>query len=133
MTRTPGSPPPPAGPGPDPAPAQVRSAQPKPAPAGPAQPEPPPRRRWLILFVGLAALTAGCTFQYGLAYLIPALRNEGFTLETAGILVACPTVGLLLALIAWGAAADRWGERLVLSVGLGLAGLILLEIGRASC
>ncbi len=86
----------------------------------------PPRQRWLILFVGLAALTAGCTFQYGLAYLIPALRHEGFTLETAGILVACPTAGLLLALIAWGAAADRWGERLVLSAGLGLAGLILL-------
>jgi sugar phosphate permease len=88
--------------------------------------EPPPRGRWLILFVGLAALTAGCTFQYGLAYLIPALRQEGFTLETAGILVACPTAGLLLALIAWGAAADRWGERLVLSTGLGLAGVILL-------
>jgi len=119
MTRTPGPPPPPGEPGPAP-------AQPKPALAGPAQPEPPPRRRWLILFVGLAALTAGCTFQYGLAYLIPALRNEGFTLETAGILVACPTAGLLLALIAWGAAADRFGERLVLSVGLGLAGVILL-------
>ena len=29
-------------------------------------------------------------------------------------------------LIAWGAAADRWGERVVLSTGLGLAGLILL-------
>src|SRR5215813_7208115 len=123
MTRTSGSPLSPGGPGPDPAPALH---QPKPAPAGPAQPEPPPRRRWLILFVGLAALTAGCTFQYGLAYLIPALRNEGFTLETAGILVACPTAGLLLALIAWGAAADRFGERLVLSVGLGLAGVILL-------
>jgi sugar phosphate permease len=123
MTRTPRSPSSPGRPGPDPAPAL---AQPKPAPAGLAQTEPPPRRRWLILFVGLAALTAGCTFQYGLAYLIPALRNEGFTLETAGILVACPTAGLLLALIAWGAAADRWGERLVLSVGLGLAGLILL-------
>jgi len=115
MTRTSGSPLSPGGPGPDPAPALH---QPKPAPAGPARPEPPPRRRWLILFVGLAALTAGCTFQYGLAYLIPALRNEGFTLETAGILVACPTAGLLLALIAWGAAADRWGVRLVLSVGL---------------
>lgn len=27
-------------------------------------------RRWLVLFVGLIALPAGCTFQYGLAYLI---------------------------------------------------------------
>ena len=83
-------------------------------------------RRWLILFVGLIAMTAGCTFQYGIAYLIPALRQEGFSLELASVLVACPTIGLLLTLIAWGAAADRWGERVVLSAGLGLAGLILL-------
>jgi sugar phosphate permease len=83
-------------------------------------------RRWLVLFIGLIALTAGCTFQYGIAYLIPALRHEGFSLELAGILVACPTAGLLLTLIGWGAAADRWGERVVLSAGLGLAGLILL-------
>lgn len=97
-----------------------------PAAPGAAAPVPPAGRRWLILFVGLFALTAGCTFQYGLAYLIPSLRHEGFSLELAGVLVASPTAGLLLALIAWGAAADRWGERLVLSAGLGLAGLVLL-------
>src|SRR6202035_5682653 len=68
-------------------------------------------RRWLILFVGLIAMTAGCTFQYGIAYLIPALRQEGFSLELASVLVACPTIGLLLTLIAWGAAAGAWGER----------------------
>jgi sugar phosphate permease len=84
------------------------------------------RRRWLVLFIGLIALTAGCTFQYGLAYLIPALRHEGFSLELASVLVACPTGGLLLTLIGWGAAADRWGERVVLAAGLGLAGLVLL-------
>jgi sugar phosphate permease len=83
-------------------------------------------RRWLVLFIGLIALTAGCTYQYGLAYLIPALRHQGFSLEQAGLLVACPTIGLLLTLIGWGAAADRWGERVVLSAGLGLAGLILI-------
>jgi sugar phosphate permease len=84
------------------------------------------RRRWLVLFIGLIALTAGCTFQYGLAYLIPALRHEGFSLELASVLVACPTAGLLLTLIGWGATADRWGERVVLAAGLGLAGLVLL-------
>ena len=83
-------------------------------------------RRWLILFVGLIAMTAGCTFQYGLAYLIPALRHGGFSLELASILVACPTAGLLLTLIGWGAAADRWGERVVLASGLVLAGLVLV-------
>ncbi|HXW44126.1 MAG TPA: MFS transporter [Streptosporangiaceae bacterium] len=82
--------------------------------------------RWLILVIGLIALTAGCTFQYGLAYLIPALRHEGFSLETASLLVACPTIGLLLTLIGWGAAADRWGERVVLATGLCAAGLALI-------
>src|SRR5690242_231611 len=83
-------------------------------------------RRWLTLAAGTIALTAGCTFQYGLAYLIPALRAQGLSLEQAGILVACPTVGLLLTLVAWGAAADRFGERLVLTSGLAGAGVILL-------
>ena len=83
-------------------------------------------RRWVVLVAGMVAMTAGCTFQYGLAYLIPAFRAEGLTLEQAGILVACPTAGLLLALVAWGAAADRWGERLILATGLALAGAILL-------
>ncbi len=40
--------------------------------------------------------------------------------------MACPTIGLLLTLIGWGAAADRWGERVVLSAGLSAAGLVLL-------
>jgi sugar phosphate permease len=83
-------------------------------------------RRWLILVVGLIAMTAGCTFQYGLAYLIPALRHEGYSLELASVLVACPTAGLLLTLIGWGAAADRWGERVVLASGLGGAGVVLI-------
>jgi sugar phosphate permease len=83
-------------------------------------------RRWLTLAAGTIALTAGSTFQYGLAYLIPALRAQGLSLEQAGILVACPTAGLLLTLVAWGAAADRFGERLVLASGLAGAGVILL-------
>ena len=80
----------------------------------------------MTLAAGTIALTAGCTFQYGLAYLIPALRAHGLSLEQAGILVACPTVGLLLTLVAWGAAADRFGERLVLASGLAGAGVVLL-------
>ncbi len=88
-------------------------------------------RRWRVLAAGLVAMTAGCTFQYGLAYLIPSLLQHGLSLRQASILVACPTAGLLLTLVAWGAAADRWGERLVLGTGLGLAGLVLLAATRA--
>jgi MFS family permease len=95
---------------------------------------PPPGRRgqrWRVLAAGTLALAAGCCFQYGLAYLIPALRTDGLSLAQAGVLVACPTAGLLLTLVAWGAAADRWGERLVLAAGLALAGAVLLAAARA--
>jgi sugar phosphate permease len=80
----------------------------------------------MVLAVGTVALTAGCTFQYGLAYLIPAFRASGLSLAQAGVLVACPTAGLLLTLVIWGAAADRFGERFVLASGLAAAGALLL-------
>jgi sugar phosphate permease len=76
-------------------------------------------------------VTAGSAFQYGLAYLIPALRAGGLSLAQAGVLVACPTAGLLLTLIGWGAAADRWGERRILATGLTLASLLLLAASQA--
>ncbi len=84
-----------------------------------------------MLAAGTVALTAGSAFQYGLAYLIPALRASGLSLAQAGVIVACPTAGLLLTLVAWGAAADRWGERRILAAGLSVAGLALLAAARA--
>jgi sugar phosphate permease len=83
-------------------------------------------RRWLVLGVGLIGLIAGCAAQYGLAYLIPAFRAEGRSLEEATLFVSAPIVGIVLTLIAWGAAADRWGERLVLFAGLAAAGACML-------
>jgi sugar phosphate permease len=85
------------------------------------------RRRWLILALGLAAQAASCCFIYGLPYLLPALRSGAhLDLTRAGAVIACPTAGVLLALVAWGAAADRYGERIVMAVGLGAAGVLLL-------
>jgi sugar phosphate permease len=89
------------------------------------------RRRWVALAVGSGAMTAGCAFQFGMPYLIPAFRAEGVSLEQAGVLVACPMAGLVCTLIAWGAVADRWGERLALSAGLAVAGAALLGAARA--
>lgn len=88
----------------------------------------PDPRRWLILFVGLLGLVAGCAAQYGVAYLIPTLREEGLSLASASFLVTAPIAGILCTLIAWGAAADRWGERIVLVAGLGAAGLVELAV-----
>lgn len=77
-------------------------------------------RRWIMLGLGTAAQTAACAFVYGVPYLADELRGrEGLTLTQVGVLVACPTAGLVLALYGWGAAADRWGERVVIAVGLG--------------
>ncbi|SFB33315.1 Sugar phosphate permease [Amycolatopsis marina] len=87
-------------------------------------------RRWLILGLGLAAQTASCTFLYGIPFLVPAMRAaEGLSLAQAGTIVAAPSIGLLFTLIAWGAAADRFGERLVMALGLGASALLLLSAG----
>ena len=90
-------------------------------------------RRWLILIVGLFAMIAGCAYQYGLPYLIPALRaDNGVSLREAAIIISCPVAGLLVALTLWGIAADRWGERIILCTGLSIAGLALLAATRTS-
>ncbi|MFE0464540.1 MFS transporter [Kitasatospora sp. NPDC058965] len=86
------------------------------------------RRRWLMLALGVAAQTVACLFVYGVPYLVPVLRGgpAHLSLARAGLVVACPTVGLLGSLVAWGALADRRGERVVLSSGLGLGAVLLL-------
>jgi MFS family permease len=83
------------------------------------------RRRWAVLAAGMVAMMAGCAFQFGLPFLIPALRDEGLTLAEAGLLASAPVAGLLATLVAWGVAADRWGERRVLAIGLTGQGVIL--------
>ncbi|SHN49213.1 Sugar phosphate permease [Geodermatophilus obscurus] len=77
--------------------------------------------RWRHLGVSVVGLVAACAIQNGLPFLTVALRAEGLSLAAIGLLVSAPTAGLVLSLLAWGAAADRYGERLVLSAGLGTA------------
>ena len=72
-----------------------------------------------MLVLGLAAQTASAVVAHGAAFLIPALQTDrGLTLGEAGVVVAMPTVGVMLTLIAWGALADAVGERIVLAIGL---------------
>jgi sugar phosphate permease len=83
-------------------------------------------RRWLILGLGWSAQAAMCCYVYGLPMLIPAIRHTyGISLARAGIVVATPGIGVLFTLYAWGYAADRWGERLVITVGLAGAAAFL--------
>ncbi|MDJ0345098.1 MFS transporter [Streptomyces sp. H10-C2] len=89
-------------------------------------PVPMPSKRWLMLALGTAAQTSSCAFVYAIPSLADELRTaDHLTLTQVGLLAACPTLGLVLALIAWGAAADRWGERIVISAGLGLSAVLL--------
>jgi MFS family permease len=81
-------------------------------------------RAWSMLGLGVAAQTAGTVFVSAPAFLIPLLHTErGLTLAEAGLLAATPTLGMVLTLIAWGALADRIGERWVIAGGLALTAL----------
>jgi sugar phosphate permease len=84
------------------------------------------RRRWVILAIGTLTQAATCSFIYGIPMLVPALRSDDhLTLFGASLVVSAPMVGVLLTLIAWGALADRRGERLVIAAGTGAAAALL--------
>jgi len=72
-----------------------------------------------MLAVAVYAQTSTTVVLTTPAFLIPLLHTvQGLTLAQAGLLAAAPNLGMVLALVAWGAAADRWGERRVLVLGL---------------
>ena len=82
------------------------------------------RRRWVILAIGVLAQSSASAFIYGVPFLVPTLRDAlGLSLAQAGVYVAAPIVGMLCTLIAWGAAADHWGERVVMTSGIAVAAL----------
>jgi MFS family permease len=79
-----------------------------------------------VLALGILAQAATCTFLYGLPVLLPTLRSERHLSLVAGtVVVAAPAAGLLLTLIAWGALADRYGERRVIAAGTAGAAVFL--------
>jgi sugar phosphate permease len=81
-------------------------------------------RAWTMLGLGVAAQTAGTVFVSAPAFLIPLLHTErGLSLAEAGLLASTPTIGMVLTLVAWGALADRIGERWVIAGGLVLTAL----------
>jgi sugar phosphate permease len=82
-------------------------------------------RRWTILAVGTFAQAATCTFLYGVPMLVPALRADGLSLLRSSVLVSAPIAGLLLTLVAWGALADRYGERIVIVSGVATSAVLL--------
>ncbi len=78
-----------------------------------------PRRAWSMLMLASAAQGAVSIFLIAPAYLIVVWHNhDHLSIARAGTLAALPNVGMVVALIAWGALADRIGEKVVLVSGL---------------
>ncbi|KAE9706937.1 MFS transporter, partial [Escherichia coli] len=78
-------------------------------------------RRWSMLVIALAATLCANVFINGVAFLIPTLHVErGLDLAQAGLVSALPSFGMVVTLIAWGYLVDRFGERMVLTVGSAL-------------
>lgn len=93
------------------------------------------RYRWVVLAGGTVAVASGAAmFVTGLPVLAPTLQDElGLSLGEVGLLLAAAWVGSTLALLPWGLAADRYGERVALSVGLGAcAALLAVAAGATS-
>jgi sugar phosphate permease len=92
------------------------------------------RYRWVVLAVSVVAQATflGAVFQ-GLPVLGPVLRSAyGLSLGQLGLVLSSVAVGILITLLAWGAAADRFGERRVMVLGLLGAAVALLVAAQTS-
>ncbi|TFV60394.1 MFS transporter [Mycobacterium sp. PS03-16] len=75
-------------------------------------------RRWSMLMLALTSTMCANVFINGVAFLIPTLHTErGLDLALAGLMSSMPSFGMVVTLIAWGYVVDRFGERLVLTLG----------------
>jgi MFS family permease len=86
-----------------------------------------------MLGLGVAAQASGSVLVAAPAYLIPLLHlHRGLPLAKAGLLAAAPSFGMMLALVAWGAAADRYGERWVIAGGLAVTAIFAFAAAAVS-
>ena len=75
--------------------------------------------RWAVLAAGTAAQAGFSAISFAVAVLAPALRDRyDLTLTEIGVVLAAEWIGLTFALLPWGFAVDRWGERWTLTGGL---------------
>lgn len=87
-----------------------------------------PRYRWAVLALGALSTAAMAATQSGLPALGPAFQ-DGYGLELVEVTAVFTAFGLgtVATVYAWGALADRIGERLVLALGP-LAGAAVLVV-----
>jgi sugar phosphate permease len=72
-----------------------------------------------VLAAGTAAQAGFSTISFAVAVLAPALREHyDLSLTEIGVVLAAQWIGLTFSMLPWGYAADRFGERVTLVVGL---------------
>lgn len=77
------------------------------------------RYRWAVLAAGATASASTAAFFLGLPVLVPTLREEyALSLGEIGLVLAAEWVGTTIALLPWGLASDRFGERPMMAIGL---------------
>ena len=84
--------------------------------------------RWIVLAAGCVGTMVTGALRQGLPSLGPAFRDEfSLSVGQVGFVFASLALGMTIALVPWGALADRTGERVVLATGLLLtAGSLVL-------
>jgi sugar phosphate permease len=88
------------------------------------------RYRWAVLAAGTIATASAAAFTIALPVIVPELREEyALSLSQIGVLLAASWIGTTLTLLAWGLAADRFGERVVMTIGL--VGCAMCLVGAA--
>ncbi|MBW4715725.1 MFS transporter [Saccharothrix obliqua] len=81
--------------------------------------------RWVVLAVGALAQGTNAAVFLGLPAITPQLREHfDLTLTEVGLLLGAVNLGTVLTLVLWGVAADRRGERVVMTIG---------GVGAAAC
>ena len=80
-----------------------------------------------MLAAGTLSQTSFSALAIGLPVLVPTLREEyDLTLGQIGVVLAAEWVGALVTMLPWGIAADRFGERVVLALGLAACSVFLV-------
>ena len=91
------------------------------------------RYRWAVLGAGTLAQASFSAITVGLAVLAPVLRDEyDLSLGQVGALLSAAWIGSVVTLFPWGIAADRYGERIVLVLGLAGSAAFLFAAARAA-
>lgn len=87
----------------------------------------------MVLAAGTGAQTAYAAVVVGLPVLAPSIRRAfDLTLPQIGLMLAAFAAGGLSTGVAWGLAADRFGERRTLALGVGAMGLCLATMAAAT-